>query len=487
MSSRAFCGALHPLRGHSQEHRAFERSLSNVLGMVNDLDDTAKCLIRITEAIPPLSWQYAGDVIVHHHSRGDIPVSARCDWGDSGGRVTVTDRGRSFFAMGVGGYGTFAADTDYVSITASDSSWQIPNALYSAHRITSGEADEVEFRFSQIVEGKPGHDLEILLFACAPRAIFPDPLPVPEGMFRKWFLERGLFTEAFGCRVLLRYINLDAPEPPLAVALSGPRVSQQQRVALQILLWFILGHEICPVAEFTFDRSATPTSKTLFAKDVQGIVRPHPAIDIRRADVVKYLGIQFSTLAERMHKGVFVQGVPFDVAIDHLTREMSGRLDLQARDIALALDTVIEAPPFAAPIAPEAEFDSIQQQVNTAIEAACGDRDELAARMKSLVALSKDRSFAERRRRFWAKCNIALTKDEMQALDLRNPMSHKGYIHVDPTGDEFEQLYKQVGVARSVVNRAFLSLLGYRGDAFVYPNGDAAAVEPWADEPSASL
>ncbi|HVA28772.1 MAG TPA: hypothetical protein VNF68_11365, partial [Candidatus Baltobacteraceae bacterium] len=180
--------------------------------------------------------------------------------------------------------------------------------------------------------------------------------------------------------------------------------------------------------------------------------------------------------------GLLHEDIAIDVALTHLLADSRGHLDVEIRDITLALDALIEANAFASKetyvIEPD-EYEQLLPAIDAALAEALKEQPKsqsLRERIMDRVKGSNDISHGERRRKFLVRVGFELKPDEKDALDNRHPMSHKGFILRRAETEEHQALSNQVRLARTFVNRVILALLGYDGPVFDYSTG---LTQPW--------
>jgi hypothetical protein len=152
-------------------------------------------------------------------------------------------------------------------------------------------------------------------------------------------------------------------------------------------------------------------------------------------------------------------------------------LDYEIRDIVLALDTMVESPAFTPNDGRIVEdFAPIISHLDAAIEALPSDIPEtLRVRLRERIAEANQTSMSARRDRFWNMVGFKPAPEESIALRRRHTMSHKGFIDIEHVAME-RALFLDVRRARTLVNEAFLALLGYDGPVGDYVQGGARPI-----------
>ncbi|HLH74891.1 MAG TPA: hypothetical protein VKX96_16510, partial [Chloroflexota bacterium] len=94
---------------------------------------------------------------------------------------------------------------------------------------------------------------------------------------------------------------------------------------------------------------------------------------------------------------------------------------------------------------------------------------DLLAHILERLRGANDRSHSARRRAFFDRIGFTPGPAERNALKLRHPAAHRGYLWRTRDGlDQLDELTRQTKIARSFVNNVILSLLGYRGVVLDY-------------------
>jgi hypothetical protein len=440
-------------------------------------------LIRATEDLSYPPWSVSGDA---EFAVGDRSFVASIL--ESSGRpgefvVNCRDVDGEFHKTDMGPYGSTAP---VFSATALDRSWRLVGGFLAGTRNNNhtGRTASVRFREREEFVGTGEVTASGVIYVGAPPVMFPDPLPVPVGMFRPRFMERGLRCRILGREALIR--GLELPElaefgHAIVIAWTGSPLPDAGPRALQILVSFILGAWVEPVMHFTVDAAATILFRRVDALRDPSTRKHTPPLELHLASVVAQLRDQFDVMFSRCET-LLAREVQLDVAIGHLFAEHEG-LDLEIRDVAIALSTLVESPLFAPPrrrLVQKARYQVLKAALLERLsELLSADEANFSRRVGDVLELACFDSTGDRRRAFWKAVGFNLSSAEEAALKHRDTMSHRGYLEFDTSKDEeWNAVVRDLHTLRTLVNRVLLSLLGFRGDAVSYVTGNPVAVSP---------
>jgi len=429
-------------------------------------------LLTLASEFPtPFTWAYWGLCRVQH---GDKywEREANAAWTDSG-IAMLDDADRAIWEIGM--RAEYGVRIPTITVAGSDGSWNTP----WVHPSTRNEHEgRTELHWREMWQHVTTGDIAatVMLFRNPPSIVFPDHLPVVKGVFGRSTGENGLRSRLFERKALLRPTKL-GEEPLLAVAYEGSPLDPQQSVSILTVLSLVFGRDLDAVAELAVDVEGNTVSRRLYAARTRCAREPRPALMCVHTKIVSALGGSLTTMVENARRLRFDDDGPIDSAVITLLACNGGRLDFELRDIVLALDTMVESPAFTPNEGRLVEdFAPIAEHMHAAIKTLPSDAPEaVVIRLRERIAEANQTSMSSRRERFWNTVGFIPTPEESTALRRRHTMSHKGFIDIDDVADE-RALFLDVRRARTLVNEAFLALLGYDGPVADYVGGPARPI-----------
>jgi hypothetical protein len=435
--------------------------------------DTLELLIRATESYEALTWRYEGPcrISTRDHTFDTTVVAT---W-DSYGTGLCDDPRERIWRIPLGN--EIGDPPAIISVEALDGSWKTGPALQISPDSRTGTT-KLEW-WSMWHRGSCGPGVAtVLLLADAPFIAFPDPLPVPPGVMRRHFLERGLRTRLFGRDALLRRCTV-GDESFLALAYEGDELTEALVLSAMSVISVAVGRDLAGQASITTSANGSLTARRFWRRETDEVTDPKPALDCGGREVISALGRNFETMAEAARRLRYDEDGPIDVAIKQLVAPYSrGRLDLEIRDVALALDIMVESAAckkLYGPIAQSTMFDPIRDDLLATLERFTGVDEILRAHLANGIMRANETTTEGKRRKFFAALGLQPTRGEKDALKRRNAMSHTGYIETENPVKE-RKLRVDLYRARTVVNEALLLLLKYDGLVLDWVSGDSRPI-----------
>ncbi len=416
-------------------------------------------LLTLASEFPmPSAWAYEGPCRVQHGDK-HWEREMNAAWTDSGVGM-LHDADRAIWNIGM--RAEYGVRIPTITIAARDGSWNTRRV----HPYTRDErARRTELHWREMWQRVTPNDIAatVMLFQNPPSIVFPDPLPRVSGVFGRSTGENGLRSRLFEREALLRPTKL-GDEPLLAVAYEGPPLAPQQSVSILTVLSLVFGRDLDAVAELAVDVEGNTASRRLYADRSRCEREPRPALMCTHAQTVSALGASLTTMVEKARRLRFDDDGPIDSAVITLLACNGGRRDFEIRDIVLALDTMVESPAFTPKEGRIVEdFGPIAEHMHAAIKTLPGDVPKaLLIRLRERIAEANQTFMTARRERFWKTVGFIPTPEEIRALRRRNTVSHKGFVDVEDVAAE-RALFLDLRRARTLVNEAFLALLGYDG------------------------
>ncbi|HEV2737244.1 MAG TPA: hypothetical protein VGU66_01565 [Candidatus Elarobacter sp.] len=440
-------------------------------------ESTFDLLIRATETIEYPNWSLAGEskfAVGERRFHAPIMESARTPQDLI---LKCRDSNHEFHRTDMGPYGSTAP---VFTALAPDSSWEFHGGFLAGTGISSTIGDHATLHFRSFDQRLRDGEVatSALVYVDAPTVVFPDRLPVPTGMRRPRFMEHGLQCSLFGHHALIRGVEMSELSDfgrAIVVVWDGPPLSGSRPRALRIVLSFLLGGWVQPVMSYTTDRDGHVLRRRITALG-DPLRRAHtPPLELRFAQNVRDIGTQLDGMLSRCER-LLGDEVELDVALGHLFADHDG-IDIEIRDVALTLDSLVESPLFKPPrrrLIAKPRFVEVKASLLERLsEIITAEESEFVGRVANVLALAQHDSTGDRRRAFWEAVGFNLSERELEALEHRDTMSHAGYIAFDHADDAaWNALVRDAHILRTLVNRVILALLGFNGDAMSYETGE---------------
>ncbi|HEV3154228.1 MAG TPA: hypothetical protein VGZ02_10525 [Candidatus Baltobacteraceae bacterium] len=438
-------------------------------------------LISYSNSLLDQSWNYDGDVVAKKGTR-EITVCGHASWAQHNGEcILESDSPFGHSLMSNGSFGTFLPDEEYAKLSGADGSWRSDKAYVSNISRPMDGPESVTLRLVKLATGNL-HAVTSssgLIFAGADLADWP--MAFPKGNDGAGFAVDGMVTTIFGRDALIRRMPTKTEAGyDVLVAFDGERLELIQQSALWIVMSFLAGRRANVVGSVGINGDQEVwRERHMWSAPLH---ESHPPLDPRRwNNSVFDLPKRFPSMVDKALE-LLNEDIPIDVSLEHLFADSRRQLDVEIRDIVLALDALVECDAFAAggaTLIDPKEYATLLPTLKVAIDEALKGHqhhDALLTRLVDRIKHANHVSHGERRRNFWARVGFELKPDEKAALDNRHPMSHTGYVlrRADPA--KYQELSNQVRLARNLVNRVIFALLGYDGPVLDYTSG---RMEPW--------
>ncbi len=421
--------------------------------------DPFEKLTLASEFPAPFTWAFEGVCRVEHDGAvWERKIAA--SWNDSGSGM-LDDADHAIWEIAMRGRLGDRAPT--ITVAALDGTWSIPH-VHPETRNSEGQTRLLWHRMWHRTSEAP-IAATVFYLPNSPPIIYPDHLPVVEGVFGRSTGENALRTTLFAREALLRSMEIGSIRY-LVVAYDGEPFDEDCLVSHLTVLSFVLGRELDVRAQVSVDANGKMVERRLWTPVAPLEQKARPAIQFLVPTNTAALGMFLGTMVERARRWRFDENAPIDVAVKYLLRWNGEQLDLEIRDITSALNVVIESPAFGAkhePVVDKKVFKPVWKHMKTVIKALPNDvpqrlRDRLCERIKE----ANDVTASEHRRRFWKAVRFKPTKTERLALERRHVMAHAGFIDTEDSAKE-RALYDDIRITRTIANESFLALLGYDG------------------------
>jgi len=263
----------------------------------------------------------------------------------------------------------------------------------------------------------------------APPIVYPDRLPIVEGVFGRSTGENALRTQLFGRDALLRSRTIDGV-PHFVVAYVGEPMHEQMLTSFLSVIDLLFGQEHELLHEDAVDGCGSLVRRRLWSHRAADDRPRSPAILCDSHATTQQLGLSLPTMVKRSRQLRFIDDAPIDVAVKYLLRFNGGQLDLEIRDITSALNAMIESPaygPRPESILPKRQFRRLRKAVSRAIGDLSVDMpDRLRRNFVNGLNGANDISPLEHRRRFYDAVGFTPSSEEQLALRRRHVMAHLG-------------------------------------------------------------
>jgi hypothetical protein len=442
----------------------------------------------------PAAHDLAFDVLIRATEQGEYPSlpvlnrleiseaerrfeSIACSQNDTPFELSVTfnDDGDDVYRTDMGNYGDIAP---VFSARTEDGALELNGGFASHfHRESTHATATIDFRsWQQRLSDDPvAATVWILVGGRAP-IIFPDPIPVPEGVFRPWSLERGLRCSIANSPTLIRLLHgltalPDEKCATLAIARLGDSDHEEWLAALRLLLSLVCGVWLEPALQL---KTTTAGAMTWLRSDC---IQPFssrqatPAIETINPHVMRILGDQFEEVLNRCN-GMFHEGVRLDVAIQYLLAEHNGT-EAEIGDMCSAIDAVAESTLLETAkrrFISKNRFHEVKETLDGYLAESLPEEESgFRRRLGEILGQAVRESTGEKQRALWEATGIQIDDREARALQHRHKLRHKGFIPFDYNDNaQWRRIFEDSGLLRTLANRMLLSVLGYSGDALPY-------------------
>lgn len=275
-------------------------------------------------------------------------------------------------------------------------------------------------------------------------------------------------TEVFGRPSVIRSICIgrNPDDNMLSITFEGDSLTTAQSRAIWLLLSFFTGPRLEIVAKQDFDAIGAP--RALFIPNGVGYSGGAGKAPLRTGGPTGTpLAQQFPGLVARVESEL-AAGFPWHVAFHHLEESYSAYPESAVKNLAVALDTVIEA--HIGDVGKDrfiskTEYKEIINPMLSDIRRIASERgypDEFVEHMQEVLARENHRGTTEKRNMFWAEFGIDIAPYS-DVLAFRDDALHTGHVldYLKPI--DYIEFSKDVDRLRTIVNRAFLRRLGYAG------------------------
>jgi len=380
--------------------------------------------------------------------------------------------------------GPWGRVASHLTAAAPDGSWTFTRGHISQwDSDRTGNTATVAFRDFEQVRGEGTPAVSVVVYANAPSSGIGWPPERTEraGADRRALLF-GLRCRVFGRDALIRAVEIPEFAPHggmIAIAwIGGPFRGSALRVLITVLS-FVFGTFLEQVMRRTVDASGEVLRQTVYTVHSPKTPKPMPPIHLYQPWALSAVGDQLGTMLNRC-RSLIARRVPLDVAVSRLLPPHDTIGD-EIRDIALALDTLIESPlytPRRRRLVARRRFQEIRADLEAFADSILGETEgEVKKRIGQVLQQANSASVNDRRKLFWDSLGMEPTAHELKALEHRDTMSHVGYIPF-PHGREgsWNRLIREMHLLRTLVNRVIFRLLGYEGNVLNYVNGDDVTV-----------
>ena len=342
------------------------------------------------------------------------------------------------------------------------------------HRESTQATATIDFRsWQQRLSDEPvAATVWILVGERAP-IIFPDPLPVPQGLFRPWFLERGLRCSVAKSPALIRLLHGVTALPDdkcssLAIARLGDSDHEEWLAALRLLLSIVCGVWLEPALQLKTTAAGAITWLRSDCIRPFGSRQPTPAIETTNPHAMRILGDQFENVLNRCN-GIFQEGVRLDVAIRHLLAEHNGT-ESEIGDMCSAIDAVAESTLLETAkrrFISKRRFREVKEALDGYLAESLPEEESgFRRRLGEILGQAVRESTGEKQRMLWEATSIQIGDREAGALQHRHKLRHSGFIPFDYNDNaQWRKVFEDSGLLRTLANRMLLSILGVSGDA----------------------
>jgi len=315
---------------------------------------------------------------------------------------------------------------------------------------------------------------------------FPDPIPVPKGLNRPWFMERGLRCTIGGAPALIRRA-IEVSEFPteessaFVIARLGACNDGDFLASLRVVLSMIFGTWLEPAIQYHTRENGASNWRRV--DRIYPFIKrdPTPAIRSVLQGEMRAAGDQLGTMLARCDE-LLSQNVRLDVALQYLLGSHDGT-EAEIRDMCSAIDAVAESPLLelaSIRFIDDDRFLVVRENIDKFLAQTLPPREALfRKRVGEVLTLARTESSSKKQKMLWQATHIEIRKTEREALEHRHDMAHKGYIPFDYDDNaQWRLIFERSGLLRTLANRMLLSVLGFHGDSESYHAEWDTAVVP---------
>jgi hypothetical protein len=437
-----------------------------------------KDVIEYTSRLTADPWSYTGPLVLSKGGRRLASVGTTT-WDEHKGECRLSSSEDLLRFSAFGKYGRVLPEDQNVRIESEDGTWYSTRAFLRSYS-RQGNDSSATFDLQDLVTGDPSAAVTShgIVIGGAALEFYPHRFPFADSERESY---DGLLTTIFGRAALARKMPTStASGHDVFVGLDGEALETVEQGVLCKILSFFSGRDGAACANVglhgareVWKKRYTWSAPTIRARSPIRVVHLDAAF-LRRFPMMLATGAS-----------LYKEGIRFDVALSHLFADSRGHIDVELRDITLALDALVESDAFK-PIGEDERFvitrnryseivERLRPRIEEVLESSSVP-ERLAERILERLKGANDVSHGERRRKFWRRVGFDLKSDEKEALDNRHPMSHQGFLNTSGT-ENVERILFQARLSRNLVNRAILALLGYDGPVFDFTAG---TVQPWS-------
>ncbi|MHB8390675.1 MAG: hypothetical protein ACYDBH_14030 [Acidobacteriaceae bacterium] len=346
---------------------------------------------------------------------------------------------------------------------------------------SDGAVDHVDIQLLNLIIGDPDASAPVHAFVLGGGGLGTYSYSTQQRAGGQTETVNGIVTNLFGRPTVLRDIATGDVLDDLLVVYEGKRFESAEQRAVWLVLTFLAGAPGAVTAEMAV-RGNAEIGRRVYAWRRPSL-RARPPVFLKTF-YPPSLAKLISRLCEEAKVQVERDDVHLDVALTHLFADHRDLLDLEMRDLTLALDALVESSAQSqgkATAIPSSQYALLRPRLEQAIKDALVEAGQaggsLETRLVERLQGGNDMSVTRRRESCWSRVGIALKSDEVEALANRNAMAHSGALLRHAGDEKMQKLIFQVQMVRTLVNRSILSLLGYRGPVLNYLVGHNMAWE----------
>lgn len=445
-------------------------------------------LIDAISMLRPIACSLAGRAQFERASVS-YSIDATLEWTADGGTIDFVDAlGQVAKHMRDDRYGPILEEADFATVLSSENQW-------IASEVTLGEwSQKINTRTNSIThianlrtmtlsvgDSQAAMSAEILVFRGTAFRSYAQAFPTD--LEHRGGSRDGFLTTIFGRKAVVRELKERDHNglPFVAVGIDGLSLTHSEIFALTNIMSFLAGRTGYLACRVRLDKSYAEVYRELYATSAPVAQAKPPIVFAAGNNAVASLALQFPHLLD-VASELAREGINYEIALLHLLADHRHMFDVEIRDITLALDALIESAPFrpeSARLLPVNEYATLLEQLKPVLANAVVSAnhpqsvaDGLFERLKG----ANDATYRYRREAFWRRVGFNLWPHEKNALRYRHPMSHAGFVTKDDH-KSVVQLSRDILVARTLVNRVILTLLGYVGDICDYMSGQNRSLE----------
>jgi hypothetical protein len=264
----------------------------------------------------------------------------------------------------------------------------------------------------------------------------------------------------------------DQRKQVLGVTIDGAPLDERGERLLWLMVSFIAGNRVQPIAIEHFDADAVRMEVTMLNAVDYGERAIAPPFDLRIAEPTFH-----QPDITRLIDGIGTlddNGFPIAQALHHLHDANTGYTQVDLKNLLFCIHTLFEAwsdKNDQREIIKESQHKRLRRTLSPSLDAAFGVNTEIREAVAMAIRNANNRVGAQLQEVFFDSLGVVLSESDLRALRRRNSLFHNGYLVPEKGKAEsafHQELYDDSSTLRTLAHIAILKLTGYSGAVFDY-------------------